>query len=281
METLELHLVKGSSRDFELQARDSEGNDALIFLPSDTLASVLWAGDDQAPLLTPRTAWVNATTGVFTVSFDNPDSLSLSEGIYRIQSKATRTGRSAVIFDGTINIGDTFGADLPRPTYCTIDDLRTLAPWVEDIQDFSGQGHGFVDECADARNWLDENILRNWRGNYIGAFGYHSLALASWQWAGPRRSLFANQWLLNYLNQNTLMLTTPTGKRLVRACAWYAISQICQSNISRGKEYISRAHMALHQAETLLVCSSAELDIDGNGTPEIVVNFSSASTLYT
>jgi hypothetical protein len=281
MAGIELQLVKGSSRDFQLQAQDSAGNPATIFLDTDALATAVFSGEDEPVILSPASSWVDAPIGIYQVTFNDADTAGTPEGVYRIQTRAVRSGRSAVILDGTLLILTTTGSVTARPAYCTIADLRKLAPWIEDLQDDQADSEGFVEACADARDWLDELIIRNYRGGYIGLFGAHSQALAAWGWAGPRRALITNQFIKGFLDANTLLLTNPGGRKLVKASAYYALAQICMRQIGKGVKFGAYAAAFRQEADTLVVSSTAELDTNGDGIGEIPIVFSATNTLFT
>ena len=58
--------------------------------------------------------------------------------------------------------------------------------------------------------WLDENILRNYRGGNVELLGYHGLALDSWYTGGTRRTSLRNMFILDLLQNNGLIVTQRT-----------------------------------------------------------------------
>ena len=117
----------------------------------------------------------------------------------------------------------------PRPTYITIADLRKIAPWIDDLQ-VPDSHEGFDDPCADSRDWLDEMTLRNYRGGNVSLLGYHGFALDAWYTGGGRRTSLTNRWLFAALAANQLLVTP----RVKNVCAYYALSRICESLITKG-----------------------------------------------
>ena len=187
---LTLELVQGASRDFPLQISNPDGTPATNFLNTDTLTASVWTGANETTILTPSTTWLNgnAPAGQIQITFQNADSAGLAFGIYFIQAFATRAGsppRTAAMLPrgSTLEILAASGSMAQRPTYITITDLRTIAPWVDDIQ--APDNHtGFDEQCADARDWLDEITLRNYRGGNVSLLGYHGFALDAWYTGG-------------------------------------------------------------------------------------------------
>ena len=160
---------------------------------------------------------------------------SLAYGIYYIQAYATRAGTptrtTALLPRGTsLEIIAAASTGTPRPTYISIIDLRKIAPWIDDLQ-VPDSHEGFDDPCADSRDWLDEMTLRNYRGGNVSLLGYHGFALDAWYTGGGRRTSLTNRWLYAALAANQLLVTP----RIKNLCAYYALSRICESMITKGR----------------------------------------------
>jgi len=280
---LSLELTQGCSRDFPLQINNPDGTPATNFLNTDTLVCNVWAGANETPVATPACTWYNsnAPAGQILISCQNTDAGALPFAVYFIQAYATRAGsptRTAALLPrgSTLEIlaatGTTFTA---RPTYITITDLRTIAPWIDEIQ-VPDSHTGFDDQCADARDWLDELILRNYRGGNVSLLGYHGFALDAWYTGGGRRTSLTNRWLKQVLVANQLLVTA----RVKQVCAYYALSRICESMITKGAQYIALAARFRFEAESLLASSTVEIDVNGDGYGEVPINFTSTNTLW-
>jgi hypothetical protein len=254
-----------------------------IFLSTDTLTATVWAGSNETPLLTPgpTTTWISATNAQYQVTFQNTDSSSLAPGQYYLQAYATRTGSptrtTALLPRGTSleilsSPGTSFTA---RPTYISVTDVRKIAPWVDDLQ-VPDDNFGFDNQLADARDWLDEIILRNYRGGNVSLLGYHGFALDSWYTGGGRRTSLTNRWLFTEL-QNNCLLVTPRVKQI---CAYFALSKICESMITKSGQYVALASRFRFEAESLLASTTVEIDVNGDGFGEVPINLSSTNTLW-
>ena len=175
--SLNLDLQQGTSFDWQLQALNPDDSVSTQFLSGDTLAAKLWQGDSDASIFTPAITWLNASAAQYQISFNNADSLNLPLGVYYVQATATRGGRSAALLPRgtTVTIQAAPGASTAKPTYVTVDDIRSIAGWVDQVSSPNKQT-GFLVECARARSWLDENILRNYRGGNVELLGFHGLA---------------------------------------------------------------------------------------------------------
>lgn len=280
---LTLALDLGTSRDFPLQSMPASGTptawddaDPSPFLITDTLATSVWAGTNEAVLLSPATAWRDPAAATFVISFSDADTATMKSGIYEVRTTATRSTRTFRIFRGRLALADGPGTAVPRPTYVDITDLRKVCGWIERLQG-EGDVEGFLDQCADAREWLDENILRNYTGGWASLMGMHDVALNAWFGGSARKTLNHNLFIAQQLADNHLIVSP----RIRKVCALYACSLVFLSNLTSGKDYLAMAAMYRHQANQLLVSTTAEIDTSGAGTtPNIPITFSSANVLF-
>jgi hypothetical protein len=278
-----LELTQGTARDFPFQITNPDGTAASQFLNTDTLTASVWAGANEAALLTPAATWLNANApaGQILISFQNTDSASLAIGEYYLQAYATRAGtpaRTTALLPRGSSLtilaapGATFTA---RPTYITIAQVRRIAPWIDDLQ-VPDSNMGFDDQLADSRDWLDEMTLRNYRGGNVSLLGYHGFALDAWYTGGGRRTSLTNRWLFTALQENQLLVTP----RIINVCSYYALSRICENMITKGAQYAMLAARFRLEAESLLASTTVEIDVNGDGFGEVPINFSSTNTLW-
>ena len=276
-----VELVQGTARDFPFQVTNPDGTTPTgIFLATDVLTAKIWAGLNEVPLLSPTATWISATNAQYQVTLQNTDSSSLAIGNYYLQAYATRAGTpsrtTALLPRGTsLEIIAAAETALPRPTYITVANLRTIAPWIDDLQ-VPDSTSGFDDACADSRDWLDEMTLRNYRGGNVSLLGYHGFALDAWYTGGGRRTSLTNRWLYAALAANQLLVTP----RVKNVCAYYALSRICESMITKGGMYAMLAVRYRLEAESLLASTTVEIDVNGDSYGEVPINFSSTNTLW-
>jgi hypothetical protein len=298
---ISLQVAQGTSADFSFQLPYSGSSDAFaidpdqttlitgvpgnvsvgVFLSTDTLSASVWAGHNETALITPPPTWISATNGQFMVSVQNTDSQSLAIGQYYLQAYATRAGTpvrtTALLPRGTsLEILAAPGPSFtPRPTYISITDVRKIAPWIDDLQ-VPDSNTGFDDQLADSRDWLDELVLRNYRGGNVSLLGYHGFALDAWYTGGGRRTSLTNRWLYAALQANQLLVRP----RVKQICAYYALSRICESMITKSGQYVALASRFRMEAETLLASTTVEIDVNNDGYGEVPINFSSTNTLW-
>src|SRR5271157_64403 len=298
---LSLQLVQGTAHDFQFQLPFSGITDPFaqdydqtvlilgtpgsvvvsVFADTDTLAASLWAGSNETPLLTPAATWIASTKGQVQVTIQNTDSAGLAVGQYYLQAFATRPGTpartTALLPRGTsLEIlaapGSSFTA---RPRYISVTDIRKIAPWIDDLQ-VPDSNTGFDDQLADARDWLDEIVVRNYRGGNVSLLGYHGFALDAWYTGGGRRTSLTNRWLFAALQTNQLLVTP----RVKQICAYFALSKICESMITKSGQYVALASRFRFEAESLLASTTVEIDVNGDGFGEVPINLSSTNTLW-
>ncbi len=279
---ISLELVQGTARDFPFQVQNPDGTVPTgIFLSTDALTAKVWQGQNETPALTPAANWISAANAQYQVSFQNTDSAGLAYGVYYLQAFATRAGTpartTALLPVGTaLTILAAPGAAFTaRPTYINALDSRKIAPWIDDLTT-PDNDTGFDNQCADARDWLDELVLRNYRGGNVSLLGYHGFALDAWYTGGGRRTSLTNRWLFAALQQNQL-LVTPRVRQLL---AYFALSKICESMITKSGQYIALCSRFRFEAESLLASTVVEIDVNGDGFGEVPINFSSTNTLW-
>ena len=303
---LALELVQGTAHDFQFQlpfsgiidpfAQDYDQTVLIlgtpgsvvagVFADTDTLAATVWAGADETPLLTPAATWIASTKGQVQVTFANTDTAALAVGQYYLQAFATRPAQvgppvvpartTALLPRGTsLEILAASGTSVPRPTYITITDVRKIAPWIDDLQ-VPDNRTGFDDQLADSRDWIDEVTLRNYRGGNVSLLGYHGFALDAWYTGGGRRTSLTNRWLKAALVANQLLITP----RIKNICAYYALSRICETFITKSGQYVALASRFRFEAESLLASTTVEIDVNGDGYGEVPINLSSTNTLW-
>jgi hypothetical protein len=144
-------------------------------------------------------------------------------------------------------------------------ELRKLAPWVDDVQ-HPAQETGFADQLADASDWLDECIVRNYPGGYTSLLGAHGDALAAWATTSARLSSLRNPWILQLLAQGPAVANACGGlivtARTRQVLANYALHLVCEGLLTRGP-YAALSARYLARAYQLLTGYTAELSVAG------------------
>lgn len=291
---LNLDLRIGTSRAWPLQVLNPDDSVPTgQFLSTDTLAATVWRGSSLAPLIVkamPDIAWTSATNAQFVINFYPADTANLPAGVYYIEAQASRGSNTADLLPSgsTVTLTATPGTTALRPTYIDDSDLKRLAPWIDDVQ-APGNETGFADQCADARAWLDENIIRNYPGGYASLLGEHGTALAAWSTVGSQRSSLRNPWILQLLAQGPAVPNAAGGLILTQrtrdVCAYYALHRICDGMISKGTQYAAFSARFRQQCYQYLVSYTAELSVAGavdqwgQLLAQIPVNFGTARSI--
>ena len=290
-------LQIGTSRLIQVQCLNPDDSIPTgQFLSTDVLSFALWPGAAAAPVVVKSSAtssdlaWISASSAQFSIALHPVDTVSLPQGAYYAEATATRGSDTAALLPkgSTITLTAAPGSGAARATYVTVADLRRLAGWIDDIQAPDSET-GFLEQCADARDWLDENILRNYGGGYVSLLGEHGAALAAWSASGSRLSSLRNPWIWQLLRQGPavagvaggLILTT----RAKDLCAYYALHRICDGMITRGNQYAALSARFRMQSYQLLTSYTAELSVNGTVDQwgdllaQIPVNFGTARTI--
>ncbi len=261
---------------------DSNGNPITTYTGAEPLGGDVWLGESTATLFSPAVAWLTPAAGLVTLSIAKAQTASLASGKYGVDAFLTdSSGRFTAIYQAMLTLEASPGATALRPTYCSINDMRIHAAWIDDLQDEQNDLTGFAGECAQARDWLDGLILQGIRGTNLTTLSNGMTTMYS-RW-GSRGSLITNQYIWGLLQNNALVLTQPTGRKAIRACAFYALSLVCRAQIAQGgaRDYQRLgsyyARSAIAEASTL----TAEIDSNGDGLPDFAVPLQNTMTRYT
>ena len=299
---LNLDLQIGTSFLWQLQILNPDDSVPTgQFLSTDVVTAALWQGASDAAIWTKTSSssadvgWISATNAQFFITLHPADTSNLSPGVYYVEATATRGSDSAALLPKgtTLTLTAAPGTTTPRASYITVADVRRIAPWIDDQSGTAliGAESGFVEQLADSRDWLDENVLRNYRGGNVTLLGFHGMALDSWFTGGTRRTSLRNPFILNLLKQGPATASPANGGLIVTTrtkdvCAYYALHRICEGMITRGNQYPALSARALHKAHQLLTSYTAEIsvagsvDYAGSLIANLPINFSSTNTLY-
>ena len=193
----------------------------------DALTVQVWRGDDQSELDDTglSATWSDYANGIVKLISDGTHSLSSTS--YQWRCLATTGGITYEIVRGNYvvlhapgSISNTIPAS-QRP-YTTIDDLRTIAPWIEQARSEFDQA-GFLEQQIAARQWFDHIVISCWSNRNGTVMGSYNTQF----WGTPYE--LAPQWLVDTIATGKGIQITPAIKR---ACAAYACSLICASQLS-------------------------------------------------
>ena len=139
--TPKMSFVVGTDFDRTWQTPNADGTVGNVFVATDTIGSRLWVGDAEIVLATPTVVWgsdsitaeIGAGKSLWTIQFQATDTAAIAAGRYRLQVFAIHAGRTAVLWNGLVDLADTAGsattADLITLTYAESAIVRTrLAP---------------------------------------------------------------------------------------------------------------------------------------------------------
>lgn len=283
MSNLVLESVVGDDRDWSLVANDYQGKPVTGLLSSDTLSCNVWAGADQPSLFTPTAAWIDATAATWKLSITSAQTSAVTPSRYRIRAGVSRGGRTTSILDAWLVLTERPGSGIAERTYITLADMKRHCPWIERVQE-QGDQAGFREERIQATAWFDDIILRHFRPGALWIASQANLIPLDW---GMRRSVVVNQWLRDQLNANRLLLAdgtgtpTPDGRKIREAIARRAIGLVLSHQLTGANQnpYKELAYEYLATAESLVIQTTAEIDLDGNGVADFGIDLSCPDVL--
>lgn len=283
-ETIEvLKADQGEVAEYDAIILDGDDN-PVVYQGNEPLTLLIWPGDDQAPftLIDSVASWVGAPTSMVRIHFGSVDTASWTPGTYAGRVRV-QVGLNVVgIYQFKLDLAGQPGTAVAGKVYCTLDDMRRIAHWIERLQDASDLT-GFAEQRELARTWLDDAILSSYRPDlrWTGStpndahfsptrFGY-----------GLYGDLPPDRWLQDRLDEGSLIVK-PWVKE---ATARYAVALVCEAVVGEGRNtsYQTLGIRNMNQAHNLAMSRQALIDLPNaagvrDGWPEIWVRLGTKST---
>lgn len=260
----------GTDRDYQITLVDESGNVVTTFLGSETLSATIWAGDSEASLATPTASWISAPAGTIKLAVSAANIAALAVGWYRLSLAIVSGGRTYDAFQGVLQIVEAAAAAIVPPAYTTLADLRTYAPWIEELEILDSSG-GFAREQGRARSWLDDILVSRWKPTtampQLGQPGWGAWLMGG---AGMNDPL-PSKWFRDQLALNTLIVRD----QVKEICAKKAIAYICDSQLGRDSKtpFQDLARRFHRDSDQLVKVLRAEIDLlPQDGFADLVVN---------
>lgn len=237
---------------------------------SEAFRAVLWAGDDAAP------AWESDEA----VAWD-PDSLEaldttdrpelvltvpraavegLGAGTYRLQVLVNPGVDDVEAFNGHLRLVAASGAAESASVYNTADDLTDEFPGLFDLQDLDTEQAAAAEPRADARAWIDDQILARAEEELAG---YDRLGV----WDTTRRT--ALETIRDLLDADKLLVDA----RCRRIGACYALYRALKGQVGKEGDNPYREQAMAFRAEAIRALAGwvARIDADDDGVYELTL----------
>lgn len=268
-------VPQGTSRSFPFQVLQADlETPSAAYLDSDILTAKVWPGDDQLIVATPTARWEDATLAKWWLDFAPADTATLVAGVYRVRVIATRGSVIDELLRDSVEVLVVAGTGAAPSVYCTYEDMAIECNWLQQFQDESEDQTGFAEQRVRAREWMDGLILR---ASPIGGAGQLISYQTRWTWSsGNSMRLAIDPVMTDYLATGKLMLTTPQGRQIVRACACYAISLVLRAQ--PGKDHVDLGNYFMMRARDEATHVVAEIDTNDDGQADYAISLGSTNT---
>lgn len=165
METLEAR--QGADVAYRIQLRGEDGLPlAGVYAGTEPLSVRVWAGGEQAalPLASTAASWADATDGTITLAIGRADTAAIDPGLYWLLVRIADGADTVDAYEARLLVEPEPGTDGPLPSYCTMDDVRVLAPWIDQLVSDSPLLHADLGaQRRQAREDIDDLVLRRAR----------------------------------------------------------------------------------------------------------------------
>lgn len=265
-------LAKGSSRSFPFAITLADGTTpSAAFLPSDTLACAMWKGDDQAAVASPAVAWTACPA--YAITFAPADTSGLADvGTYRVRVTVARGADTVEVLRDTIEVLPVPGSGGAYQVYCSFEDMSRECPWVGQFLDRDADQTGFLEQRAEAREWLDGLILAAYPGARV------AYLQDGWPSNYGQFSLIANPWLKAQLDAGAVVQSGARGRHLARVAACYALALVFRAQAGPSDQLGKFAGYFMRRAHAEAANLTVELDINADGVSDLAIPLSLTNT---
>ena len=235
-----------------------------------TLACSAWSGDDQAEAFAPAAEWeTTASTGRVAITIDGDDTTDLAPGNYLIQLAITASGSTAIRRIATLRLLAAPGSAEALSTYATAEDMRRQCSWIEDLQTEQDQ-LGFAEQRHEARMEFERLLQLHYRGPANGSRQTTLDHLLDGGWSF--RAGGDDATLQDWLDDDRLMLTGPTGEAIIRWNALTAIALVLDDQVGSKGDSSYQELAALYRRLADNLARSLTPGIDTTDTPDGVAD---------
>ncbi len=255
----------GLDADFYFVARAIDQEiPVLSFDPGMTLVASVWAGLDEPEIAGLSGAWLDAGEGTGKLSITAADGALLDTGTYNIRATVTTDdGLEFELHSGLFRVlpapGDRSAPSGPQ--YCTVEEVREYAYWLDDARMAEGNSAGLVRAIDRASRWADTTAIGRARRNSTlwSVYAYDRILTTSYD---PWSNAEAAALRIKDAVENGQM--DDSDPRLREAVARYAISQIPGGERKAGDMANDE-----RKAISLMLGVTFRFDLDDDGEYEI------------
>lgn len=270
-------LLSGRKFQQPIQLADSRGLPVVGFDGSEVLTTTVWPGGDRSASFVATTTWLSPSAAQILILITAAQSATLAPGRYQLETTATAAGDDPEdVYGCTLDVQSGPGTATAPRTYTTLQDLRDhQRGWLDTILTDDDQA-GFIRQQAMARDWIGDLAHAHYR--------VASLAMVvGGQAFGPRRSGARSQWLQEQLDADRLIVSP----QVIKACAMRALAHICEGMIGGGGipggggvSFGSLTKYYRSESDYIASTMTLQIDADGDGYGEIVIDLSCTDPLY-
>jgi hypothetical protein len=273
--------------------RDELGQPASLagrYDGSEAFSAKLWPGDDIAAVATLDAQWDDSLPGnphdqdrpvvLLTVTADAL--VGVTPGVYRCQVLILPASE---VWSDLFEVRPAPGTATALPAYCTLQDCQRVAPWLGEIEEISPLIQtNLAEQRQEARRWTDMLLQRHYRGErwYGNADRPLETSLDHLFW-GIRRTGRDSTTLQGWLDDDRLVLTTASGRQLVRANAYYAVAEALKPQIGAKGDvsYQQLAAICRGEAERIVRGLTVEVDTSdpADGIGDVPIDLSSVDVI--
>lgn len=269
--------VAGASEAVQLKTESANGGFVDLtnkYDGTEAITCTIWPGDDREVTTTLPVTWDSGPLGQIRIAFPQATMATLEATWY--SGLVTLADLTAELAEFRVVAEAGPGSATAPKVYHSYKDLLDEAPWAAKLADRLKDQSGFAEVAAESRRWVDAAILKAVPTLYWGLTG------TPWARSGYLRAglydpygslgLGDDPTIAAALDADQLILTTATGRRFVQAAVYKTLSVICRRAVgmTADNDLLTLSKEYQDMADKKLASCVAEIDTNGDGTPEFV-----------
>jgi hypothetical protein len=272
---MEIYSIRqGEALEVRVTLLDDQGDPITIYAGTEPLSSPLWPGGNLQAAFNAQATWVDGPSGTIDLTLPWTETATLAEGRYfGTVSLTDSSGQHLEAYRYAVDVLPAQGTAVAPPAYCRLPDLlRHGRRWLRALQSEDVEA-GFLDECGQARNWLDELVVARYPTSAYAILGDAGYGSQIW---GANPGALPNLWLRGILASGGLVVRP----WVVEATAKRALSIVCKGQIGPKDgeiDYRTLGRMFETESSSIALASKAEICTDGSGVPTFGINLGATS----
>jgi hypothetical protein len=267
-------IRQGESLPLSVSLMDDQGNPITTYVGTEQLRATVWPGGNLQAAFSPTAAWVSGPLGTVSLLCSAAQTAGLEVGRYSgTLDILDATYGWLEAFKWSLQVQAAPGSTTARPSYCNYGNLLKYGrKWLPTLL-AEGTDGSFAEECADARDWLDNLIIARYPTSQVALLGDPGYGSLLW---GSNTGALPSVWLRQLLAGGGLVIRP----WVIQATAKKAVSIIAKGMAAFGDSAADYRYLGnRYETESSADANANRAEIAANldGVPSFAIMLGSTS----